>query len=105
MAAALRALAPAKVNLSLLVTGRRPDGYHVLDSLVVFGPAADVLHAAPASGLSLRLDGPFATGLAGEGDNLVLRAARALSQFAGLDPATGAALVLEKRLPVASGIG
>ncbi len=56
--------APAKVNLSLLVTGRRADGYHLLDSLVVFGPAADIVHARPATGLSLRVEGPFAAGLA-----------------------------------------
>ena len=95
--------APAKVNLSLLVTGRRPDGYHLLDSLVVFGPAADVIHAAPASDLSLQLRGPFAAGLRAEPDNLVVRAARALADWAGR-PA-GAALVLEKHLPIASGIG
>ncbi len=95
--------APAKVNLSLLVTGRRPDGYHLLDSLVVFGPACDVVHATPAEGLSLVLEGPFATGLQAEPDNLVLRAARALAGWAGIEP--DAALVLEKHLPVASGIG
>ena len=100
---ALTEPAPAKVNLSLAVTGRRPDGYHLLDSLVVFGPAADVLHASPARSLSLTVEGPFAPGLAAEADNLVLRAARALAAWAGR-PAQ-AALVLEKHLPVASGIG
>jgi 4-diphosphocytidyl-2-C-methyl-D-erythritol kinase len=95
--------APAKVNLTLHVTGRAPDGYHWLDSLVVFGPAADILHAGPAAGLSLVLQGPFAEGLRAEPDNLVLRAARALAAWAGRAP--DAALVLEKYLPVASGIG
>jgi 4-diphosphocytidyl-2-C-methyl-D-erythritol kinase len=95
--------APAKVNLTLHVTGRRPDGYHLLDSLVVFGPAQDVLHAEPSDGLSLALAGPFAAGLVAEADNLVLRAARSLASWAGR-PAH-AALVLEKHLPVASGIG
>ena len=95
--------APAKVNLSLLVTGRRADGYHLLDSLVVFGPAADRLHASPATELSLRIEGPFAAGLAAEPDNLVLRAASALAAWGGR--CAGAALVLEKNLPVASGIG
>ncbi len=95
--------APAKVNLSLAVTGKRPDGYHLLDSLVVFGPAADTLHASSAADLSLTVEGPFAAGLAAEPDNLVLRAARALADWAGC-PAR-AALVLEKHLPVASGIG
>ncbi len=95
--------APAKVNLTLLITGRRDDGYHLLDSLVVFGPAADRLHAAPAEGLTLQVTGPFAAGLCDEPDNLVMRAARALAAWAGR-PAT-AALTLEKHLPVASGIG
>ncbi len=95
--------APAKVNLTLHVTGRAPDGYHLLDSLVVFGPAADRLHAEPAETLTLELTGPFAAGLAAEADNLVLRAARALAGWAGR--VAGAALVLEKTLPVASGIG
>lgn len=90
--------APAKVNLYLHVTGRRADGYHLLDSLAVFGPAADSLHAEPAQELSLVLDGPFGEALAAEPDNLVLRAARALAP-------RGAALRLIKRLPVASGIG
>ncbi len=96
-------LAPAKVNLYLHVTGRRADGYHLLDSLAVFGPAADEVAAEPATGLSLALDGPFGAGLAAEPDNLVLRAARALAAEAGI--AAGAALRLAKHLPVASGIG
>ncbi len=95
--------APAKVNLFLHVTGRRADGYHLLDSLVVFGPAADSLRAAPADELSLALEGPFGARLEAEPDNLVLRAARALAAAAGIEPR--AALRLEKRLPVASGIG
>jgi 4-diphosphocytidyl-2-C-methyl-D-erythritol kinase len=90
--------APAKVNLFLHVTGRRADGYHLLDSLAVFGPAADTLHAAPAEALTLAVEGPFGAALATEPDNLVLRAASALGPH-------GAALRLEKRLPVASGIG
>jgi 4-diphosphocytidyl-2-C-methyl-D-erythritol kinase len=95
--------APAKVNLYLHVTGRRADGYHLLDSLAVFGPAADVVTAAPAAALSLALDGPFAAGLVTEPDNLVLRAARALAEAAGIE--ARAALTLTKRLPIASGIG
>jgi 4-diphosphocytidyl-2-C-methyl-D-erythritol kinase len=96
--------APAKVNLFLHVTGRRADGYHLLDSLAVFGPAADSLEAAPAQALTLSVDGPFRAALADESDNLVLRAARALAEAAG-DPSPSAALRLVKRLPVASGIG
>ncbi|MBX9750527.1 MAG: 4-(cytidine 5'-diphospho)-2-C-methyl-D-erythritol kinase [Roseococcus sp.] len=99
----LEEAAPAKVNLFLHVTGRRADGYHLLDSLAVFGPASDRLTATPADALSLTLAGPFGASLAAEPDNLVLRAARALAAEAGV--AAGAALHLEKHLPVASGIG
>ena len=95
--------APAKINLDLCITGRRPDGYHELDSLVVFGPPADVLRFAPADRLTLELCGPFADALAGESDNLVLRAARRLAGHAGC-PAT-ARITLEKNLPVAAGLG
>jgi 4-diphosphocytidyl-2-C-methyl-D-erythritol kinase len=95
--------APAKVNLYLHVTGRRADGYHLLDSLAVFAGIGDVLEAAPSDSLSLRVAGPFAAGLTDEPDNLVLRAARALAAEAGV-PAR-ARLVLQKNLPVASGIG
>jgi 4-diphosphocytidyl-2-C-methyl-D-erythritol kinase len=95
--------APAKINLYLHVTGRRGDGYHLLDSLVAFAGIADTLSAEPAERLSLRVSGPFAAALAPEVENLVLRAARALAAETGVSP--GASLVLEKHLPVASGIG
>jgi 4-diphosphocytidyl-2-C-methyl-D-erythritol kinase len=95
--------APAKVNLYLHVTGRRADGYHLLDSLVVFAEAADALEGAAAERLSLSVEGPEAASLAAEPDNLVLRAARALAAAAGVPAA--ATLRLTKRLPVASGIG
>ncbi len=99
----LTELALAKVNLFLHVTGRRADGYHDLDSLAVFPGAADQLTAAAAAALTLDFAGPFGAGLAGEPDNLVLRAARALAARAGIQ--AGARLVLHKHLPVASGIG
>ncbi len=95
--------APAKVNLFLRVTGRRPDGYHELDSLAVFAGAADELRVEPAEALSLALRGPFGAALEAEPDNLVLRAARALAAAAGREPQVR--LTLEKNLPVASGIG
>lgn len=95
--------APAKVNLFLRVVGRRADGYHLLDSLVVFAGVGDAVAAAPAAALSLAVEGPEAGALAAEPDNLVLRAARALARVAGV-PAR-AALTLSKSLPVASGIG
>jgi len=91
--------APAKVNLFLHVTGRRPDGYHLLDSLAVFPAVGDEVTAAPASELSLEISGRFGGVLRAEPDNLLLRAARLLQ------PGKGAALTLDKNLPVASGIG
>ncbi len=95
--------ARAKVNLYLHVVGRRPDGYHLLDSLAVFPGAADRLSAAPANTLTLEVEGPGAAGLGAGPDNLVLRAARALASATGVE--AGARLVLDKRLPMASGIG
>ncbi len=95
--------APAKVNLYLHVVGRRADGYHLLDSLAVFPGAADAVHAAPAEATTLEVAGPCGAGLGAGPDNLVLRAARALALDVGVR--VGARLLLEKRLPVASGIG
>jgi len=95
--------APAKVNLFLRVTGRRDDGYHLLDSLVVFAAVHDRLRATPANTFALTLTGRFGAALASADDNLVLRAARLLAKTAGRSQA--AALTLEKNLPVASGIG
>ncbi|MCA0941305.1 4-(cytidine 5'-diphospho)-2-C-methyl-D-erythritol kinase [Salipiger pacificus] len=91
--------APAKINLTLHITGQRDDGYHLLDSLVVFAPVGDTLRVAPAEEFSLRLEGPEAAGLPANGDNLALRAAAMVGE------GQGAAIVLEKLLPVASGIG
>jgi 4-diphosphocytidyl-2-C-methyl-D-erythritol kinase len=95
--------APAKVNLYLHVTGRRADGYHLLDSLAVFPKLGDEVRAEAADDLSLTLGGPMAAGLQAESDNIVLKAARALATAAGIEPK--AALFLNKRLPIASGIG
>lgn len=100
---AVRRAAPAKLNLYLHVVGRRADGYHLLDSLVAFAGAHDTVVAEKAHALTLAIEGPFATALSGEADNLALRAARALADVAGVRP--WAALTLVKRLPVASGIG
>ncbi|MEM6466504.1 MAG: 4-(cytidine 5'-diphospho)-2-C-methyl-D-erythritol kinase [Pseudomonadota bacterium] len=95
-----RHLAPAKINLCLHVTGQRPDGYHMLDSLVVFTGAGDVVEAEPARTLSLTLSGPFALDLGSDSDNLVLKAAELIRP-----DREGAALHLVKSLPIASGIG
>jgi 4-diphosphocytidyl-2-C-methyl-D-erythritol kinase len=96
-------LAPAKVNLALHVRGKRADGRHDLETIFAFRVDGDVLVAEPSEGLTLDVIGPFAAGLECEGDNLVLRAARALADQAG--QADGAKLTLTKNLPVASGIG
>ncbi len=93
----VKVFAPAKINLFLHVGDKRADGYHALESLAVFVDVGDELAIAPAEALSLQVDGPFADGLDGEDDNLVLKAARALNATARI--------VLTKNLPVASGVG
>jgi 4-diphosphocytidyl-2-C-methyl-D-erythritol kinase len=94
---AVEVLAPAKINLTLHVTGQRADGYHLLDSLVAFAGMGDRLRVAPAASLSLRVTGPRGAGLPEGPENLVWRAAA----LAGGQ----AAITLEKHLPAASGIG
>lgn len=95
--------APAKVNLTLHVTGRRSDGYHLLDSLVVFLALGDRLHVEPAEHVTLAVTGPNAAGVPVEA-NLVLEAAAALAQASG-KPCPGASLTLDKHLPAAAGLG
>lgn len=102
-AATVRVEAPAKVNLYLRVTGRRTDGYHLLDSLVVFPAVGDTVEVGAGEALNLAVSGPFAADVPDGADNLVLRAARLLAEAAGLSASAGVHLV--KRLPVASGIG
>ncbi len=97
--AAVEGFAPAKVNLALHVTGRREDGYHLLDSLVVFADVGDRLTAMADAALSLHVTGPRAAGVPTDAGNLVLRAA------ALLGAGRGARIVLEKHLPAAAGIG
>ncbi len=101
--AALAEDAPAKLNLYLHVTGKRPDGYHLLDSLVVFAGAGDRVFVDAATGLSLAYTGPFQASLPPADDNLVMKAAQKLKDAFGI--AVGARLILEKNLPPASGIG
>jgi len=96
-------LARAKINLWLNVVGRRADGYHLLDSLAAFTDLADRLEVAPSESLSLALEGPEAATIAGDADNLVLKAARLLAGRAGVAPR--AALRLAKYIPVAAGLG
>lgn len=101
----IRETAPAKINLWLHVGPLRPDRLHDLESLFVFAEHGDVVSAAPAQDLSLAIEGPFAAALEPFPieSNLVLKAARALKAASGVD--AGAALTLDKRLPVAAGIG
>ena len=95
--------ARAKINLTLHVEARRPDGWHALESLVCFAGEADALTLTPGDGLSLTLDGPTAIAAGAGDDNLVLRAARNLAALApGL---TMGAFHLAKHLPVAAGVG
>ena len=93
----------AKLNLALHVRRRRADGYHDIESVFAFCDDGDRLTGERSDTLTLGITGPFADALGADADNLVIRAARAFAEAAGL--AAGARLMLDKRLPVASGIG
>ncbi|MCF8495408.1 MAG: 4-(cytidine 5'-diphospho)-2-C-methyl-D-erythritol kinase [Alphaproteobacteria bacterium] len=102
--------APAKINLYLHVTGRRPDGYHSLDSLVAFADTGDLLTLEPAKDFSFSIEGPFAGMFRGgenggdlHSSNLVVRAVRAMAEIARQTPRFR--VVLTKNLPLASGLG
>ncbi|MBS0244514.1 MAG: 4-(cytidine 5'-diphospho)-2-C-methyl-D-erythritol kinase [Proteobacteria bacterium] len=95
--------APAKVNLTLRVLGRRPDGYHELESLVVFASPGDTVTLEPGNGVSLAIDGQRTRDLGPDDDNLVVRAARAAAR-AERQLRLGR-FVLTKSLPVAAGLG
>jgi 4-diphosphocytidyl-2-C-methyl-D-erythritol kinase len=95
--------APAKVNLALHVVGRRPDGYHELDTLVAFADVGDRIRVHAADALTLSVSGPLAAHAPAGEDNLVLKAARLLK--ARCNVAGGAAVELEKHLPAGAGFG
>lgn len=95
----MKVFAPAKINLTLEVGRPHADGMHPLQSVVMFADVGDVVEVTEADTLSLAITGPFRRTLPVDDDNLVLRAARALADD------RGAAIVLEKNLPIASGIG
>lgn len=98
------ALAPAKVNLFLHVGPVDAAGYHPLASLVAFADVGDRVSVARSDRLTLTVEGPFAAELGGPGDNLILRALRALGADAGIgEPPL--AVTLDKRLPIAAGLG
>lgn len=100
---ALERPALAKINLYLHVVGRRPDGYHLLESLIVFAGVGDRITVAPAPTLMFRLEGPRQAGVPANDDNLMMRAARALAAAEGIT--AGATITLAKHLPTAAGIG
>ena len=98
-----REIAPAKLNLALHVRGKRSDGRHNIETIFAFCTDGDRLSAEPGDVIRLDVTGPFAGELGDSEDNLVVRAARALAEQAGVTE--GATIRLDKRLPVASGIG
>ena len=95
----VQVFAPAKVNLTLHVTGQRADGYHTLDSLVVFADVGDLLHVAVGNTLSLTIEGAEAAQVPTDTSNLIMQVAALFQDM------PGAAFLLEKSLPVSSGIG
>lgn len=99
----VKVTAPAKVNLYLHVVGKRPDGYHLLDSLFAFTEFGDSLSVSEDETLSLEITGPFARNLPVSKENIVIQAAEKLAEALGIEPK--AKIILEKNLPVASGIG
>lgn len=96
-------LAPAKINLFLHVTGKRTDGYHLLQSIMAFADVGDALTFKPQETFSLEITGAFAAQLSAGGDNLVFKAAAALAREFGVAPS--GQVTLQKNLPIASGIG
>ncbi|SCZ22237.1 4-(cytidine 5'-diphospho)-2-C-methyl-D-erythritol kinase [Afifella marina] len=100
---ALVRTAPAKINLALHVTGRRDDGYHLLDTLAVFADLGDALSFAPAEDFSLEVSGRFAEIVPDGADNLILRAAEALKRASGAT--AGAQIAVKKEIPAGAGLG
>lgn len=98
-----REIAPAKLNLALHVRGKLPDGRHAIETVFAFCTDGDRLSAEPADELNLEATGPFSAQLGPSENNLVIKAARALASVAGMR--SGATIRLDKKLPVASGIG
>ncbi|TIV52719.1 4-(cytidine 5'-diphospho)-2-C-methyl-D-erythritol kinase [Mesorhizobium sp.] len=98
-------LAPAKINLALHVTGRRDDGYHLIDSLAVFTRFGDRLEIEPAEQDEFSVSGRYAAGLPLDDGNLVVKARDALRREAGAQRTPPVAIRLEKNLPIASGVG
>jgi 4-diphosphocytidyl-2-C-methyl-D-erythritol kinase len=107
-AASLAEHAPAKINLALNITGRRPDGFHLIESLAVFTRHGDRVTVAAASEDAFSASGPFGAQIPLDGGNLVLRARDALRSLAALHSVRKPqpiSIHLTKHLPIASGIG
>ena len=103
MSAAQVEQAPAKINLTLRVLGRREDGYHEIESLVGFTDISDTLSLRPRAGVELDISGPFAAACGPMADNLVFKAVTALRERVG--HLTAGRFLLDKQIPVAAGIG
>lgn len=103
MTSSLTVFSPAKVNLTLHVTGRRDDGYHMLDSLVGFADIGDEINIAPADAFCFEIVGTFADGLKSDDTNLVMQAINLFSKRFGLD--LNVKITLTKHLPLSSGLG
>jgi 4-diphosphocytidyl-2-C-methyl-D-erythritol kinase len=101
--AALKTLAPAKINLSLAVGARRADGYHDIESIVAFADIGDALSLTPGRELSLTVEGPAAEAAGPDENNLVLKAARALAHK--IKKLKSGRLTLTKNLPAGAGLG
>lgn len=99
----LTEIAPAKLNLALHIRRRRPDGYHDIETVFAFTAFGDTLSVQPGETISLVVTGEYAAAAGQGSDNLVLRAAQGLAVAGGIT--TGAALLLDKRIPVAAGLG
>ncbi len=99
----LSSIAPAKINLSLCITGKRDDGYHLLDSTVSFAEWGDEVTVTPSDALLFDMSGTFADVAGGDDDNLALRAARMLQEQHAITK--GAQIRLVKHIPVGAGLG
>jgi 4-diphosphocytidyl-2-C-methyl-D-erythritol kinase len=99
----LSIFAPAKINLYLHIIGKRSNGLHILDSLVVFAGYGDIVSVTSSAELTLTIEGPFAKNLSTCNDNLVIKAAKTLAKFAGIEPK--AHIILTKNIPVSAGVG
>src|SRR5688572_12672488 len=102
---ALESRAHAKLNVFLRVPRRRDDGYHDIETLLLPISLADHVTVESADDVTLSLDGPAADGLPADETNLVLRAARALAAHVAEGKPPGARITIEKRIPVAAGLG